>query len=247
MLIICCLFVAIVANRNNRLNRNTRTATALTGAVAQPGGPVGAVNQAIDDAFAKVEQNPDDPYAHLDLAIALGKVNRMQEAIGQLNRAADLAGDNMDFFINAGDRLAEINFWPGVALMDLRLVRLQIPDVPDESRNRLHQSVYFAFENPLAPQVIAFNEIGALDEPLNLVAQAQFAMYVKNDLASARSVIDKLKNTKDGLPEIGLLEGQLALQNDNPEQAKRLLTGLESDSSVPQWIREANSMLNNIP
>jgi hypothetical protein len=112
----------------------------------------------------------------------------------------------------------------------------------------LHQSVYFAFENPLAPQMVAFNEIGALDEPLNLVAQAQFALYVKNDLASARSVIDKLKNTKDGLPEIGLLEGQLAIQNDNPEQAKRLLAGLESDSSVPQWIRdEANSMLKNIP
>jgi hypothetical protein len=216
--------------------------------VTQPSGPVGAANPVISDAFAKVEKNPDDPYAHLDLAIALGKVNRMQEAIGQLNRAADLAGDDMDFFINAGDRLAEINFWPGVALMDLRLVRLQMPDVPDESRNRLHQSVYFAFENPLAPQMIAFNEIGTLDEPLSLVAQAQFAMYVKNDLASARSVIDKLKNTKDSLPEIGLLEGQLALQNDNPEQAKRLLAGLESDSSLPQWIRdEADSMLNNIP
>jgi serine/threonine protein kinase len=248
LLIICCLFVAIVANRNNRLNRNAQTATGLAGAVTQPSGPVEPVNPAIDDAFTRVEQNPDDPYAHLDLAIALGKVNRMQEAIGQLNRAADLAGDNMDFFINAGDRLAEINFWPGVALMDLRLVRLQMPDVPDESRNRLHQSVYFAFENPLAPQMVAFNEIGALDEPLNLVAQAQFALYVKNDLASARSVIDKLKNTKDGLPEIGLLEGQLAIQNDNPEQAKRLLAGLESDSSVPQWIRdEANSMLKNIP
>jgi tRNA A-37 threonylcarbamoyl transferase component Bud32 len=252
LLILCCL-VFLWATRGTRLEaRQTASQTAAAQATGQPQMPPASspnppVSGPVEEARRRAEENPGDPYARLDLAIALADARRMDEAVNQLHKSADLAGEDREFFTAASTRLVELAFWPGAAFMNFRIAKMEGENLSPESRTELHKLVYLAFADRIAPQVLPFEEIGRLDEPLMLVAQTRFALHQRGPDESQRW-LDQLKKLKPELQEIRLLQAEIHLWRSEFDQTRGLLQGLLDDPAIPPWIKtEAEYMMKEIP
>ncbi|MEW5829477.1 MAG: protein kinase [Chloroflexota bacterium] len=253
LFILCCL-VILWATQGNRLNaRQAAAQTAAAQATSLPESRPTSLPQEppaegpVAEARRRAEENPDDAYARLDLAVALAEAKKTEEAIVQLHRSADLAGEDRDFFVASSDRLAGMDFWPGAAYMDFRLAKLEGQTISPDTRARLHRSVYTAFDEEVAPKVLPFEDIGRLDEPLMLVAQTRYALHQRGP-DEAQRWLEQLIQRKPDLQEIRLLQAEIHLWRDEFDPARDLLQGLMDDPAVPPWIKdEAGYLMKEIP
>jgi len=198
-----------------------------------------------------LEENPDDPYAHLELALAILDTSLGQNPLAyqQLKEAADLAGEDVQFFEDAGFDLMERGIWTGSAAMFLRAVR--ITEVYGEPNGELsyfmHETSYKAASQPEMPNFLPFDEIAKIDEPLSLVVEARHTYYHGNP-DDAIALLNEVKRMKPGFHEARLLEAEMLARAREPDKARRIFETILADLDTPEWIRvEADEALRNLP
>lgn len=263
LLVACCLFVFIVTrDKNNNPSGNPlQQATATQGAVLEPSPiepsqentlePIREIPPEVLEARRTVEQNPDDPFAKLDLALAYWQADMPRLAYETLNEAANQAerGD-AGFFIEAGNRSMAHEAWLAAAGMYTRAIKIlngQGEKVPEEVFVNFHESVFKASPQPEIEIYLPFEEIARIDQPIALVAQARNAYY-NGRLDDGRVLLSQVKRLKPGLAEATLLEAEFAITESRFEEARLMLLPLVSDLSNPEWIRiMADKFINSIP
>ncbi len=203
------------------------------------------------DARRYVEENPDDPYAHLDLALAIldTSLGQNPHAYQQLKEAADLAGNDIQFFEDAGFELMDRGIWTGSAAMFLRAVKItQANGEPnDDLIYFMHETSYKAASQPEMPNFLPFDEIGKVDEPLSLVVEARHTYYHGNP-DDAIALLNEVKRMKPGFHEARLLEGEMLTRARETDKARRIFETILADLDTPEWIRvEADEALRNLP
>lgn len=207
------------------------------------------VSPEVEDARAWVQDSPDDPYAHLALGLALLDNNQVTPAYEELAMAADLAGDDIDFYFEAGFNLMDREAWAGAAAVFMRALQVVPPSNPDAPAlaDLFHENIYRAAVQPEMPNFLPFDQIGRIDEPMMRVAEARHTFY-QGDPADAWRMLEELNQLKPGMPEARLLEAEMNMRARNGDEARTQLENLLNDENTPEWIFIiAEDYLNKLP
>ncbi|MCP4142562.1 MAG: protein kinase [Chloroflexi bacterium] len=205
----------------------------------------------IIDARKDVGKNPDDPYAHRDLALALLDYSdrKNQLIYKELTTAADLAGDDIEFLDETGFALMDRGAFTASAAMFFRAVEISLEQGEDTEwlLYHFHETVYKAASQPEMPNYLPFEEIGKIDEPMMLVAQARHIFY-HGDPEEAIGFLNEVKRIKPDFSEAILLEGEIHVRRRNPDKARQAFEILLENPETPEWIIvEAENALNQLP
>lgn len=194
-----------------------------------------------------VAENPDDPYAHLKLALIILENSPGQNpaAFQHLQEAAELAENNRDFFIDAGFNLMDREVWIGSTAMFMQAIKLgeNGPDIID----LFHESAYKAASHPEMPKYIPFKEIGEIDEPMMLITEARHTFYhgAPNE---ANNILNEIRRMKPNFPEANLLTGEIQVRDKDIIKARRTFENILANLETPEWIRvEAERALRELP
>lgn len=199
----------------------------------EPSDPVEAARQA-------VREHPDDPFAHLDLAMALLDIGQVDEAQAAMQEAQALAGeDNPDFYLAAGDQFAERELWVFAAGMYVHLAALEDGRLPSDVKERMELSIYRAAEDTGARLAfIAGDQVRGIDPLLIDVARARFQLYQGKPVV-AQGILDGVLERQPDYPPAQLLQAEILLGTDEPEPAVELLEMLVRREEPPHWVRMA--------
>jgi len=204
-----------------------------------PESPVGPTpSPAILEAQRAVDQNPNDPRVNLQLALAYWDSGQPRLAYEALNNAANLAGADKGFYLDAASQFADREAWIASAAMYLRAINIQ-PGGPisPELETLFHEAVYKASGNPDFKIYLVFDKIAHVDEPISLIAQGRYAFIVNSDMVQAREFLNRVKRLKPDMPEAALFEAELLFKDGRNPDARQILNGLVANLDTPQWIR----------
>ncbi|KAF0107471.1 MAG: serine/threonine protein kinase bacterial [Anaerolineaceae bacterium] len=244
LLLVCCV-IGGLALRSLPRGQTTRTPQP---ADTRPPLPTSTPTE-LELARQKVESNPEDPYAHMDLVFAYLRVNQETQARDELENAISAGGANQQFFIDAGGRLAGAQSWLMSARMYLRAAELTGTGspLPEEVSVAFHEAVYKAFILPEARDYIPYESIGNVDKPLQYIARARYSFYNVDQTQGWTGLAD-LDTYKANMFESGLLHGEFYARSNKAAEAKRALNTLLVRAGLPEWIRaEARNILDSLP
>ncbi len=259
VILFVCLLFGFFALRNLRSNRpgalpfgaqpsaQPSPRPTLAPPVVSGGNTQAAVSPEVTAALLAVQQNPDDPKAHLALGLAYWDAKQFHQAAETLDKAANLAGSNQDFLLTAASELAAQGCWPGSAAMYLRAADLFQPGtVPQDVRDRLHEAVYKAAGIPEALTFLTFDRVTGFDQPLGWVARGRFALYF-GSIAEARKALAQAQRIKPDFPEAVLLEAEIDIKDGKVAEARQLLLSISSNPAKPEWMHaEAEKLLTTL-
>ena len=196
------------------------------------------------------DENPEDPFLKLELSLAFWDIGMQRPAYETLNLAAELAKDDPDFLLSAGEQYHVRQAWIASAAMYLRFIKRFGSDrgIPEEVLNNFHEAVYMAAPLPeLEVTYPLLDEILRIDQPIGLVAQARHAYY-NGRLDDGRVFLTQAKRLKPNFAETALLEAEFAVIENRHVEAKLILQPLIANLEIPAWIRlMAEDLLKKIP
>lgn len=250
--VLCCV-VGLVAFRNSPLPffpRETEAATTFTAVpapidTAVPPAPT-VVSEAplVATARETVQKNPADPYAHLELSLALWDDGQTEAAIEALAQASNLAGPNNEaFFTDAVERFKERDAWIPAAGMYMRIAGNQrAEEMPINVRDGLHEAVYRAASEKEMPLFVFFERIDNFDLPLGYIARGRYALY-NGGLDDAKLQLSNAEKVRSDMYEAFLLRAEIELKVGSQVTGRNILISLSSDLGAPEWVREMASEL----
>ncbi len=270
-LCLCCVtFLVIGALRNNDQNdaaqppRETlstplsESAPQLT-APLPPSQPVRGFEPApvelpsleLEAAKSLVEENPDDPIAHLQLGIALIENDQHLEGYHEIRLSSELAAQDRPLLIGAGLTLERLSRPLGAVILYLRAAENLRPKTPGAEFlfESLRRSVYYGFADPLAPEIIPYDTLKKFDAALAMIAEARHNIIVHpDDIQPTQNMLAEWRKNQPGMAEIELLQGELLLTYGKPEEARQILNGLTQRPDLPPWVaQQARELLSQIP
>jgi serine/threonine-protein kinase len=204
----------------------------------------------VQEAIRRAEENPEDPFVHLELALIFWDTGMQRPAYETLNRAAELGTEDVDFLIHAGHEFHAREAWIASAAMYLRVhKRIGIRgDVPPDIVMNFHEAVFMAAPDPqLEVTYPLIEEIMRVDQPIGLVAQARHALH--NDrFDEAQMLLNEVHQLAPNMHEVALLEAEVHIHEERLDEAKQQLQLLMSDLNAPEWVRVmAEVFYNQIP
>jgi hypothetical protein len=122
-----------------------------------------------------VKANPNDPDAHLELALAFWNADMAGASYDTLSTVIRIVGpEDEDFYTQAGDKYAAIEGWLPAAAMYFQARKNYGLDgnVPEHLTNAFHESMYKGSEKPEAPIVLPFDKIARVDQPMLISSRA---------------------------------------------------------------------------
>ncbi|MFT3893595.1 MAG: serine/threonine-protein kinase [Anaerolineales bacterium] len=192
------------------------------------------------EARQKANDNPNDPNLQLDLAIAYMHANKPALVYETLAKTIQVAGpDNEAFYRAAGDKLVsqEQAFLPAAAMYFQAVKTYGLNgSVPEDLENAFHEAYYKAADRPETANMLPFDKVGQVDQPIALIAQSRNAFY-SGHLDDAHTFLNQVKSLKPNMYEAFLLEAEYYAAEGEPAKAGLITRSLTSDLSVPQWIR----------
>lgn len=210
-----------------------------------------ALLRELDRALSKVEENPEDPFARLELALIYLQLGDPEAAKAEYDEGGDLAGTDPTYFVQAGDRLNELGFWVESLEAYATAIDLGIDfNDPDFQRN-FRETMYFVSIVPeIEPHL--FPEDFGEDSPQSnyppfYVARARYTLYH----GGAEDALEIIKEVQErfpefNLPEADLVEAEALITLGRVDQAKDILRNLTSNPA-PQWVKEeARRLLGEI-
>jgi len=204
----------------------------------------------IVQARQRASENPNDPGAQLDLALAYWDFKMQRETYETLVRIIKLAGkDNEALYMEAGDEFVRRDGWLPAASMYFQAVKAYGlgQEVPAELENAFHEAMYKSADRPDVLTMLPFDNIAQVDQPIALIARARNSFY-SGRIDDAHTYLNQVKRLKPNMYEAFLLEAEFDATEGKPEQARLLTGSLTSDLSVPEWIRiYAEEIIKRLP
>jgi serine/threonine protein kinase len=244
VIVLLCLVVSFLAIRKNRAATPVQpTLTVLVPITPTlPANPLPqpTIQNTSPELLAAIElvaKNPNDPDAHLDLAIELIEAHEIRPAMEEVAQATDLAGpNNKDFILKSADKFAARELWVPAANMYLRLVPLYRKDMPMEVETKLHEAVYKSAEHKDMPLFVSFERVDNASLALGHVARGRYALF-QGKLDEANLQLAEAQKERPFISEVNLLKADIEMKTGNLEEAKKTLSVITSDSKAPEWVR----------
>lgn len=248
-----CLCLAVVLPRLGAEETAEATTTQRSEAATSPEAPLRRTPQpvppsvevpadrALEAALEVVEAHPDDPYAHLELAGVYADLAREEEAIAAFTTAAELAGEDAEFFLVAGDMLAARQIWQPALEMYIEAVRLKQGQIAPGLGEKINQAAYYAAESADAGSVL-FADTDRGDQQPSLVfpgiesARARYVL-LHQSVEQAAEMIRGVLDRKPDFAEARLVHAEVLHHMDNDEEATAILEELAQDGKIPGWVQ----------
>lgn len=193
-----------------------------------------------------VNQNPDDPQAYLELALAYFTANRPAEAHRAIEDGIRRAGNNPDFILRAGDAFFQREAWLAAAGLYAEAIQRTALPVDSELQQTFNHAMYLAAAAPEADELIQRLPEGQLAPGIVDLFRGRNALH-RGEISVARDLLRKLRETHPGMREIDLLELEIALKNGEVAAARAGLERLARDPELSIWARNvALSILETV-
>lgn len=205
-----------------------------------PGDKIDLVPIDLEAAKKGVDQDPENPKAHLVYGFALLQNKQPKEGYLEIRKSAELGAKNPAFLTGAARALDKVDLPLGAACMYLQLgaqLRASGQNMDSALLINLRRTIYYGFAEPFAPEVLDYGAIEKVHPSLSVVAQIRYVITNRNDPALAQKLIDELRSLSRGMPEADLLHAELLIvtKQDLPG-AQKLLAGILQMPRVPDWI-----------
>jgi tetratricopeptide (TPR) repeat protein len=198
------------------------------------------------EAEKLVQQYPRDGRAHIFYGYALIKNGDEEEGYTEIKKGVTLAAKNQAVLLASAKAFEEREEWLGAAIVYIKMnenVKTMLPARVEA----MHRAVYYAFAKEIAPEVLNYDTIGAVDQALGLIANIRYNLNEGDNEDLANALIDQLMVLHPNLAEIKLLRAELLIDQAKNDQAKTLLQELISSSNVSLWIKdEAQKYLSEL-
>lgn len=201
-------------------------------------------------AQQRANDNPNDPNAQLDLALAYWSADMPGATYDSLLKVVRLVEPADEaFYIGAGEKFGAIEGWLPAAAMYYQAVKNYgvIGTVPEPLQVAFHEAVYKGFERQEAPLVLPYDKLAQADQPIALIAQARNTFYLGR-IDEAVTYLNQVKRLDPEMTEAYLLTAEFASLTDKPNEARVILNGLIADLSAPRWVRAfAEELIKKLP
>lgn len=275
-LVLLCFALAFsflfALNRRNKLADNLPAATqlpppALNQQVPQPtlpplppqqlpqvpGNPPaeqGSPNEPPEALAARefVAQNPNDPMARVQLSLVLWDAQIYQPAFDEALKAANLADPGMpDFFIKSADEYRKHEAWALASSMYVRLLPIYRGNsMPEDLQINMREAAYKTAGQMNLFDARFLDRMETPNLPLTTIIRGRRALFDGN-LEEAHRELNQARKIRPDMPEVMLLEAEIALKEGDSKKAQDLLTLLVSEKNTPEWLRVmANELLITI-
>jgi len=142
----------------------------------------------------------------------------------------------IDFYKSAGDQLLAREAWLFAAQLYTQLAHV-LPMMPAELKDKFHHSIFKAYKDPRAPQVLPLSNIITIDPLLAGVAQARHTLY-HTGLARAQALVTGILKRQKDYPEARLVQAEINIKTKRFEEAKIILDELIQAPDLPAWIKQ---------
>ena len=187
----------------------------------------------VKQARQKAAQNPDDPFAQLDLAMALFDAGQAEEAKQAIETAYALAEGDADLYLKIASLFHQREMWIQAAKAYNEVVK-QFPDTLNgEHLDAFHQSIYLAASQPEAAPLLP--ELAETTPVMERVAKARHLYYA--DGQDVQEIIDQAFESVPDLPEARLLQAEILADQGRKPAARLIAADLKRDKP-PKWIQE---------
>lgn len=228
------------------------TATSLGGplaatppAVAVTPPPLGVAGtpvpvMSIVAAQTLVAQNPNDPNAALQLALAYYANSEKGPAENEVITLESLLRGDVAF-MDAAQKFANQGDWLPAARLRVDAVAalpLLGKGLPLKSRDQLHMTVYRAAADQDANTFLPFDKLASIDQPLEMLTKARYAFYFQGQ-SQGQSLLDQLKQSDPNMPEAQLLQAEFDARIGQYTAARQSLAELDKNPATTEWMRAA--------
>jgi hypothetical protein len=193
----------------------------------------------IRQAIELVRANPADPHAHLDLSLAFWDAGMELPAFDEYMRALETAQpDSPDFYVSAADAYRAHEAWHLAAGMYLRAMPLYTRGggfIPEEVKGGFRESAYKGAKFKDLPAVASFEQMAGVQTQFANVIRGRHALY-NGDLARAEESLALALPAADALPEVYLLQAEIAIRKGNIAEARETLAALAGKPNVSPWM-----------
>ncbi len=237
-LVLACLlcFGAVNLIQNQReANRLAAPATETAGAaLEQPTRTVEIESQGpVEQARQKATQHPDDPFAQLDLALALYDAGETEAASQAIETAYALGEGDADVSLTIASLFHQREMWFQASKAYSQVAK-QFPEkLTEENLDAFHQSVYLAASQPEAATL--FPELAETTPAVERVAKARHLYYVEGQ--DVEEIIDQAFEITPDFPEARLLQAEILVDQGKKAAARLIAVDLNRDNP-PKWIQE---------
>jgi serine/threonine-protein kinase len=245
--ILACMVVFGVL-RSVQRSRSLPTLPPLAETLAPLQTPGNALD--IGQAKQRVNENPADPSAHLQLALAYHNAamsDLEQESVGQV---ISLAVPDEGFLWDAARQAAGNDAWLSAARLALEAAEIHLqtdPSLPADLATLLHETVYKAMKDQLAANYFPSERLTPIDEPLARLAMARYTFFY-GDKAHAQQMLDELVSLKPGFAEAQLLQADFSARMNDVERARQALADLRANPEAQGWmLQEAEYIEGTLP
>ncbi|RMD65112.1 hypothetical protein D6833_03425, partial [Candidatus Parcubacteria bacterium] len=193
----------------------------------------------IEEAKQKVDENPDDPRAHLLMAEAMLEAGEYKGVDDEMRQVAELgarAGDPAVFF-DAAELLRR--YQADIYALDFYLLGIEASGgkMDQAMHDLLFETAYLAATEPEAEEHFADLKRQYDIDPFILdVSLARFVL-LHDDLAVADELLHTLMEAYPGAPEVDLLLGEFYALSGDSEKARDIFASLIERQGIPKWVQ----------
>jgi tRNA A-37 threonylcarbamoyl transferase component Bud32 len=196
------------------------------------------------------------PPANLEQQSAMAEVNKALEAYQNqkmndfwalIQVVEQTAGDNMEFYRQAGDLMVDKQADLPAAVYYLEIFQYDPSDLKLEQSFRMRDIIFQQAKNPDMGGFFS----GTRDDPLYLITLSRFEAFNKPDLGAVKNRVGallgdpKLVNT---YPEVKLVMVEIYNKLNDYNNARKLLAEMLNGAELPPWVKaEAQNMFANLP
>jgi tetratricopeptide (TPR) repeat protein len=149
----------------------------------------------LEIALQRVEENPDDPYAHMDLAFAYVDAGMEKEAIQEINNVRTLAEGDAGFLIDFANQLDERGLWLLALDYYVRALKSNDGNLPGVAVKGVHRAIYFAAQDERAKDLLFV----PIEEHFNIIGievleagRARYKWFYESPQAAAELINPRL-------------------------------------------------------
>jgi serine/threonine protein kinase len=167
------------------------------------------------------------------------------QALGNLDRMQKIAGNDIEYYVKAGDNMVSREKWGIAAYLNLNLYRIEGDSLKAEHYDRIAESLYKAGKEPQSELIFTLQTD---ERPLFQISKARYELYNGSPDKSREilNALTKLPNVNKDFPQVHLVEAEYFIYESHLSEARDVLLKLLERKDLPLWIStEANNLLSS--
>lgn len=187
----------------------------------------------ISEVQADLDNDPNNPYLHMELAAIYWENEQVQMANEEVVNVFGFAEDEPVLYLDFGNLLAEHGAWVYAAPSYI-LAERNMSNPPGEINDYISQAVYLGAFDPQAMNILLNPDL-ELDSMWAELVKARSAL-MENDFTQAENILDFVLSQNPDMPDALLFEVDLLIAQGKTREALRMVQILESRDDLPGWV-----------